>query len=146
MSNQDPSTEASQLQPTVNGYGGDMTMPSGSGTVTITMSTQPPAGIPPLSSETILDYMTITATAGPVSVNGMPGLGMTMPSIQMGASVYMAQYVNGAWATVEGPASMSGSTASMAMMTGSGMNSTLQTGQSLYFAVYSGGTMPTTMP
>ena len=128
--------------PSMNGYGGSMSMPSGSGAVTITMSAQPPSGIPALSVGTALEYITITASGAPASMSGMPGLSMTMSSMQMNGSVYMAQYINGAWTTVEGPASMSGSTANMAMMTSSGMSSALQAGESLYFAVYSGSVMP----
>jgi len=127
--------------PAMNGYGGSMMMPSGSGTVTVTMSAQPPAGIPPLPSGTAMMYMTITAVGATASIGGMPGVAMMMRSMQMNGQVYMAQHVNGAWTSAEGPASMSGSTASMDMMSGPAMASTLQAGQSLYFAIYSGSAM-----
>ena len=107
-----PLSSASQTvnMPAMNGYGGSMIMPSGWGTVTVTMSAQPPSGIPPLSIGTVMEYLTITASGGSASIGGMPGVSMMMPSMQMNGSVYMAQYVNRAWTTIEGSANMSGST------------------------------------
>lgn len=77
-------------------------------------------------------------------MNQTPGFSMDMMSSSMmgSSSYYMAEYMNGSWSTVEGPAMMSGTTM---MMSSSTMPISLQAGQQICFAYYTGtpvGMMP----
>lgn len=123
--------------PPVQGYSGTITMPSGMGSVTITSGMQPPAGVPVPNGFTPMMYVWFTATGGAVSMYQTPGFDMDMMSSSMmgSASYYMAQYLNGTWTTVDGPAAMSGTSM---MMNGSTTPISLQDGQLACFAYYTG--------
>lgn len=131
--------------PPIGSYTGMMSMPPGSGTLTVTSMMQPPAGIPTPTGFTPMMYVTFTASAGPVSISQTPGFNMDMMSSGMmgSSSYYMAQYMNGSWSTVEGPAMMSGATM---MMNSSTMPVSLQPGQQICFAYYSGAPVGSASP
>lgn len=138
---------ASVALPPVNGYTGTIAMPMGTGTVMITSMMQPPSGIPAPSGVTPMMYVQFMASGGPVSMRQTPGFNMDMMSSSMMGSqpYYMAQYMNGTWTTVEGPAMMSGTSM---MMNPATMPVSLANGQITCFVYYtgmpigSGGMMP----
>lgn len=136
---------ASVPLPPISSYTGMMLMPSGSGTLTITSMMQPPAGIPAPSGITPMMYVSFMASGGAVSMSQTPGFDMDMMSGSMmgSQSYYMAMYLNGAWSTVEGPAMMSGTSM---MMNPAAMPISLQSGQQVCFAYYTGSSLPTPMP
>ncbi len=129
--------------PAVGGYTGTIAMPPGSGTVTVTTAMQPPAGIPAPATFAPLMYVDFSATAGSVTMSQMPGFAIDMSSMMGSQSYYMAQYQNGAWTTVEGPAMMNGSS----MMMNAGTTPISMTpGQQACFAYYMGTPLPSATP
>lgn len=142
---------ASAALPPIQGYSGTISMPPGTGTVVITSGMQPPAGVPMPSNFTPMMFVSFMASGGPVSMTQTPGFDMDMMSSSMmgSTSYYMAQYVNGMWTTVEGPAMMSGTSM---MMNAAAMPISLQNGQQACFAYYTGYPVgspspgPTAMP
>ncbi len=140
--------------PATGGYSGTITIPTGSGTATIADSTSTPSGTPVLSivkgakvrtvvasNNTPLLYFVVTAQTA-VTLSGVPGFTVNVPAGITG-SVYIAALENGVWTTVEGPATIASGTAAFAP--GNGVV-TIAAGQSAYFCLYQGGTVPTPTP
>jgi hypothetical protein len=142
----------------VNGVTSALTV-NGSGSVTAAESATQPTGLPVLSSvarasadsvkaaatvtNTPLVYITFTATSA-VSVAGLATSTITFGSAPAG-SVYLAYYTGKAWATLAGPATVSGFTATFAAATFPAPI-TLAAGGTLYFAAYTGGVLGAASP
>ncbi|MHB8703577.1 MAG: hypothetical protein ACYC8W_05445 [Candidatus Tyrphobacter sp.] len=104
---------------------------------------QPPAGIPVPSGITPVMYVAFSASGAAAMMNQTPGFNMDMSSMMGAPTYYMAQYHNGAWMTVEGPAMMSGSS----MMMGSASTPiSMQPGATECFAYYMGSPIGTPSP
>ena len=76
-------------------------------------------------------YFTVTAETN-ATINGVPGFTLTVPANITG-SVSLAVLSNGTWTTLEGPVSISGSTATFPVSAGS---FTMTAGQKVYFAIF----------
>lgn len=132
--------------PAVGGNSGTISLPPGTGMMTITSALQPPAGIPAPSGITPLMYISFSAMNNAVAMAGTPGFTMDMSGMMSSANYYMAEYMNGAWATVEGPGTMMSGTQ---MMMGTDTTPiSLQAGEQACFAYYSGSPVgsPTAAP
>jgi hypothetical protein len=121
-------------------YAATMSFSAGSGTATLTASASPPAGLPVLdiahmrtsgkarTADTApyntLGYITLTATTA-VSLSSVPTISVTSPSGAAGA-YYNAQ---GYWVSLPQTGSF-----------------TLASGATAYFAIYTGGTLPSPNP
>jgi hypothetical protein len=156
--------------PPVGGYGGTTVFPASSGAATLTLADQtaaagsPPGGNPvlqgalrraaqswgkvmPESSSTNIPintpmlYLTITANAT-VSFTTSPTLTFTLPSASTGP-FYVAAFMGGAWQTIAGPGTISGTT--VTFTTGSG-SFTLTSGVPVYLAFYTGGVLAAPTP
>jgi hypothetical protein len=133
---------------------GTVAVPGGSGTANITFSASADSNTTPLATTRgavaasvhrmtsqygAVVYVTLTAT-GNVTMDGYPGFSVTGTSTPF----YVAEYEAGYWTTVAGPSSLSGGSDVLAPTISPVI--TLQSGQSLYLALYTGGTLPTANP
>lgn len=83
------------------------------------------------TTKTPLLYFTVTAETN-ATINGIPGFTLTVPAGITG-SVSLAILSSGAWTTVEGPVSISASTATFPVSAGT---LTLTQGQKVYLAIF----------
>ncbi len=133
------STTTTTAVPTIaaGGISSNATLPITSivASVTETTSTTPPNGVTALSlgraaaalrsasavTDTPVDYLEFTSTAT-VTLDGVPGVAFTLPTITLGATYYLAMY-NDAAGTYslpgEGPGVVSGDTVTFAAAAGS---------------------------
>ena len=141
---------------------GTLAIPAGSGTLTVVGTKTNPSPVPVIQlahraqidasgGNTAVEYFTATATGGPVSMTGIPGFSVVLPAGAPSGTYFVAYYsvpgqVNPgpqapAWvsSTSTGGTPTGGSVAVPATTT---PVVTLQSGQSLYLAVYVGGFIP----
>lgn len=141
---------------------GTLSIPAGSGTLTVVGTKTNPSPVPVIQlanrahidasgGNTAVEYFTATATGGPVSMTGIPGFSVVLPAGAPSGTYFVAYYsVPGqvtpgpqapAWvsSTSTGGTPSGGSVAVPATTTPA---ITLQSGQSLYLAVYVGGFIP----
>lgn len=138
-------TATSTAIPPAAGYSGNITLPAGSGNVSITTSATAPSGTAVLqsatrkgvlsSANTALLYVSVTATTA-ASLSGPPSLAVALAAAAPPGPYYLAQYAGGSWRTIAGPVNSSGSTVTF---NATGAAISLNAGQSVQIAVYIGG-------
>jgi len=143
----------------VTGITGSVTI-AGSGRVTVSASASEPAGLPALSllransakseagtsGNVPLVYISIVAVTA-TTITGFADASFTFSSVPSG-SVYLAQESNGAWNTIDGPATISGATVTFGPVTFSPPVQ-LDAGAVLNLVVYGGspvGVSPSASP
>jgi hypothetical protein len=141
---------------------GSVLLPSGSGTITMTGLTTAPSPVPtiftvqrsastlrPFASggNTAVIYVKLTATGGAVTMNGFPGVTVTLPAGSTPGTYYVAYWANGqqpAWESTSSPGaalSANGGTITIAAAATTTPVS-LSSGQSIYLALYVGSYIP----
>lgn len=125
-----PSPTTTPLPPT-GGITGTINLPAGAGSLQMATSTQNPTTSAPPSSNVALLYVTLTAVNGSVSLNGLPGFSLVLPTTPL-AAVHLGQLNDGAWTIVEGPATVNGMTV---VLNGTSQAISLKSGQSIYLMV-----------
>jgi len=129
--------------PSVAGYSGQVLLPAGSGTATLTYSSAAPNGVPPIvqnSAQPVFGYITITANS-PFSLTGTPGFNLYLTPPLGAGSYYLYQLVNGQWSTVQG--GFPAKTGDIACFPIGSSPLTLGNGQSAQFAMNGDTVIPT---
>jgi hypothetical protein len=146
------SSAQSVAVPSTNGASGVVTIPAGTGSVNVAVSSSPPAGSVALQSavrsvvtaslkpqstgpDTPLVYVAVTASAT-ATISGVPGFTLTFSSPPAG-SVFEALWNGAQWITVGSAGTVSGSTVTLA---GSSTTQTVTPGTPLYLVAYVGVT------
>lgn len=146
--------------PSGAGISGTILLPAGTGIATLTASTRNPAGTPVVQSKrrasasvtfatngnTAVAYVTLTATNGAVTMQGLPGFSAVLPSGAPSGTYFVAYYDTAgqtpAWVstTTSGASGSGGATVTIPATTSPAL--TVASGQSIYFAVYYGSYIP----
>jgi hypothetical protein len=133
--------------PAFAGLSGTVSVPSGTGTAQLTVSTSPGGGAvgiqtgdkrPATAANAALAYLTITATGGPLTISGIPGASITLASAPSGSVYEALGTLNGTyfyWHSVGSALSVTGAVVTVPTIPGS---VTIAAGQSLYIAIYKG--------
>lgn len=153
--------------PSVGGYAAEsLSLPAGSGALSITVSTQPPTGTVQLqdvyrrtsdvrtmtSGNTPYLYFTLTASGGAVSLSQLPGLGITLTSsAPQDTNYHVAEWdpVGNGWYDAGETSNLSFTTWQLALSPASAPATngiTLAANQSIYLSVYHGTTVPSPAP
>lgn len=143
--------------PSVGGYTGTLLMPAvtGSGSVAVNVSLQPPTGVPIIQARsrsstyrlrqqistvttTPLLYITLTPSQT-ITIRNVPGFMITVPSSAsiLGQNVYVSEYYD-AWRRIDGPGTFSGLAITLTPPNAT-YPVTLETGQAVTFGVFSTG-------
>ena len=156
-----------------NGAGvtGTLLLPAGSGTATLTAATSLPSASPnppaiaargrmatvsaTSGGNVGLVYVTLTATGGSVTLNGLPGFSATLPSTAPSGTYYVAYYWTGgqqpAWLSTSSTGIAGGPSATLTIPaatlpapTAQGVTTPITVAQnsSIYFVVYYGNYIP----
>jgi hypothetical protein len=152
------SSPSSVSIPGSTGASGSILLPAGSGTLVITGSATAPSPVPTVFLEsnsgrrfavggnTAVVYVTLTASGGPVSMNGLPGVKVKLPSDSPSGTYFVAYYSNGqqpAWASTTTSGSNGGPGSTIDIPVSSLISlTTLGSGQSIYLALYAGDYIP----
>lgn len=138
------STTVLLLPNTIGGiYGGDIVLPPGSGTATLTFSLNRPTSVTALTELTPqpqLAYITITAQS-PFTLAAMPGLNLAVPPSYMGIDMWLNYYDGTAWSSNE--LGWPSSTVGVMCFAAHGGPVSLQAGQSLYLGITGDNVLPT---
>ena len=135
--------------PSIGGvYGGQVVLPPGSGTATLTFSLNAPSGVNALTEltpEPQIAYITITAQSA-FTLGALPGLNLTVPAPYTTIDMWLNYYGGGAWSSRElGSPSTTAAVSAMCFATRPGAVS-LQQGQSVYFGINGDDVLPTPIP
>jgi hypothetical protein len=136
--------------PSTNGVTGVVSVPGGTGTINVAVTSTPPSGSVALqsavrsaavktqaaSSDSPLVYVAITASAS-ATLNGVPGMTLNLPPTVPSGSVFEALWNGAQWITVGVAGTVSGSTVTLA---GSTTAQTIAAGAPLYLVAYVGVT------
>lgn len=138
------STTVVLLPNTIGGiYGGDIVLPPGSGTATLTFSLSHPTSVTALTELTPqpqVAYLALTAQTT-FTLAAMPGLNLAVPPAYMGIDMWLNYYDGTAWSSDE-LGWPSGSVGVMCFAP-RGASVSLQTGQSLFLGINGDNVLPT---
>lgn len=138
------STTVALLPNTIGGiYGGDIVLPPGSGTATLTFSLNRPTSVTALTELTPqpqLAYLTITAQSS-FTLAAMPGINLAVPPAYMGIDMLLNYYDGTAWSSNE--LGWPSSTVGVMCFAAYGGPVSLQPGQSLYLGINGDNVLPT---
>lgn len=132
--------------PSGAGISGSILLPAGTGTATLTASAQNPTGTPLNGANTAIAYVTLTATNGAVTMQGLPGFTAALPAGAPSGTYFVARYIDAAqppvWTstTASGSSGSGGSTVTIPATASPAV--AVASGQSMYFAVYYGSYIP----
>lgn len=132
--------------PNIDGiYAGQIVLPPGSGTATLTFSLNPPPGITALAEYTStpqIAYITLTAQSA-FTLAASPGLNLAVPNAYMGIDMWLNYYGSAAWSSRQlgWPSTTSGVSAMCFAAQGGPVS--LQSGQSLYLGINGDNVIPT---
>ncbi len=134
--------------PSIGGlYGGEIVLPPGSGTATLTFSLNSPPGVTALTELTPspqIAYISITAQS-PFTLAAFPGLNLTVPTAHMGIDVWLNYYGSTSWSGNPqqlGWASTVAGTSAVCFRA-QGAPISLQQGQSVYLGINGDNVLPT---
>ena len=131
--------------PSAGIYGGQILLPSGTGTAQLTFSLQPPSGVPALTELTPqppIAYITIEAQT-PFTLTALPGLNLTAQNLAV-IDFFLNEYGNGSWQNTQ--YSFDNASASTVCFAIQGAAVSLQPGQSLYLGISGDSVLPTSPP
>jgi hypothetical protein len=147
----------------VGGYPGSVIYPTGTGSVTTTVSATPPTGVSVLNTLRSSATSTTRAVAaasptptptpspllyfaysGTATLGGLPGISLTLPAAPATGTVfYEAQWNGTVWVTVGGAGTISGTTVTFNATTTS---TALTASAPIYVGIYSGGVLSAPTP
>lgn len=136
--------------PNIGGiYGGQIVLPPGSGTATLTFSLTAPPGIPALIEYTPspqIAYITITADSA-FTLASNPGLNLSVPMPYLAIVMWLNYYGGGQWQFQAEQSGWPGSSQFAAMcFKPQGGSISLQQGQSVYLGITGDDVIPTPIP
>lgn len=138
------STTVVLLPNTIGGiYGGDIVLPPGNGTATLTFSLNRPSNVNALTEltpEPQVAYLTLTAQSA-FTLSAMPGLNLAVPPSYMGIDMWLNYYDGAAWSANE--LGWPSSTVGVMCFAMRGGPISLQPGQSMYLGINGYNVLPT---
>jgi hypothetical protein len=133
---------------------GTLTVPAGSGTVLLTGLTTVPSPVPTVFAvhraaavpNKAIAYLSLTAQNASATLDGLPGVKLTLPSGSPSGTYYIAYYATGgqtpAWTSSSEQGSGGGSGQAISIASTVAPAITLSSGESLYLALYEGNYIP----